>query len=125
MPLWGRTSLTPFKTNGIFHEVDLSQYGSLYIEPSQDLISKKSCIFFLSRSISSYLDEMPHDVAFHLGLHCLPKYQFRGFQSSKGFASTHYLILCYQGDDKEGKTETKRGRIATNAHVVPKEHMKG
>ena len=24
-------------------------------------------------------DEMPHDVAFHLGLHCLSKYPFRGF----------------------------------------------
>ena len=24
-------------------------------------------------------DEMPHFVAFHLGLHCLPKYLFRGF----------------------------------------------
>ena len=23
---------------------------------------------------------MPHFVAFHLGLHCLPKYPFRGFQ---------------------------------------------
>ena len=25
-------------------------------------------------------DEMPHLEAFHLGLHCLPKYPFRGFQ---------------------------------------------
>ena len=24
-------------------------------------------------------DEMPHYAAFHLGLHCLPKYTFRGF----------------------------------------------
>ena len=23
-------------------------------------------------------DEMPHVAAFHLGLHCLPKYPFRG-----------------------------------------------
>ena len=29
-------------------------------------------------------DEMQHYVAFHQGLHCLPKYLFRGFQSSKG-----------------------------------------
>ena len=28
-------------------------------------------------------DEMPPYAAFHLGLHCLPKYAFRGFQSSK------------------------------------------
>ena len=25
-------------------------------------------------------DEMQHYAAFHLGLHCLPKYPFRGFQ---------------------------------------------
>ena len=25
-------------------------------------------------------DEMQHDAAFHLGLHCLQKYLFRGFQ---------------------------------------------
>ena len=29
-------------------------------------------------------DEMQHDAAFHLGLHCLPKYLFRGFQYTKG-----------------------------------------
>ena len=33
---------------------------------------------------SADLDEMLHYVAFHLGLHCLPKYQFRGFLSKKG-----------------------------------------
>ena len=27
---------------------------------------------------------MPHHAAFHLGLHCIVKYQFRGFQSKKG-----------------------------------------
>ena len=34
-------------------------------------------------------------------------------------------MLLLLGEEKEGKTETKRGRIATNAHAVPKEHMKG
>ena len=29
-------------------------------------------------------DEMQHHAAFHLGLHCLPKYPFRGFQYTKG-----------------------------------------
>ena len=30
-------------------------------------------------------DEMLHNnAAFHLGLHCLPKYPFRGFQNAKG-----------------------------------------
>ena len=29
-------------------------------------------------------DEMQHYAAFHLGLHCLQKYWFRGFQNTKG-----------------------------------------
>ena len=29
-------------------------------------------------------DEMQHSAAFHLGLHCLPKYQFRLFPNIKG-----------------------------------------
>ena len=28
-------------------------------------------------------DEMQHYAAFHLGLHCLPKYSFRGLQYTK------------------------------------------
>ena len=35
---------------------------------------------------------MPHYAAFHLGLHCLPKYPFRGFWYTKGL--TH--LLMYQ-----------------------------
>ena len=29
-------------------------------------------------------DEMQHYAAFHLDLHCLPKYLFRGFQYANG-----------------------------------------
>ena len=29
-------------------------------------------------------DEMQHYAAFHLGLHCLPKYPLRGFLNTKG-----------------------------------------
>ena len=29
-------------------------------------------------------DEMQHYAAFHLGLHCLQKYSFRGFLNTKG-----------------------------------------
>ena len=29
-------------------------------------------------------DEMQHDAAFHLGLHCLQKYSFRGLMNTKG-----------------------------------------
>ena len=29
--------------------------------------------------------EMQHGAAFHLGLHCLQKYSFRGFRNTKGY----------------------------------------
>ena len=33
-------------------------------------------------------DEMPRCVAFHLGLHCLPKYPFSSFQYTMGYGFT-------------------------------------
>ena len=45
---------------------------------------------FLSLKVVSILansadpDEMQHYAAFHLGLHCLPKYPLSGFQHTKG-----------------------------------------
>ena len=47
-------------------------------------------IIFLSLKMDLVLansadpDEMLHYAAFHLGLHCLPRYPFRGFWSSMG-----------------------------------------
>ena len=49
------------------------------------------CFFFIVflkvvfvKAKSADPDEMLHDAAFHLGLHCLPKYPFRGIQYAKG-----------------------------------------
>ena len=42
----------------------------------------KLFVFILANSTDS--DEMLHSAAFHLGLHCLPKYLFWGFQYTKG-----------------------------------------
>ena len=39
-------------------------------------------LFTLTNSVDP--DEMPHDVAFHLGLHYLSKYLFRGFLYTEG-----------------------------------------
>ena len=36
-------------------------------------------------------DEIQHYAAFHLGLHCLPKYSFRGFRNTKDLI---YFTLC-------------------------------
>ena len=65
-----------------------SGWSNVYFEGTKVIISKN--ILFLSLKIdfvtanSADLDEMPLHAAFHLGLHCLPKYPFRGFWSSKG-----------------------------------------
>ena len=37
---------------------------------------------------------MQHYAAFHLGLHCWPKYLFRGFQYKKGFCELSELFGC-------------------------------
>lgn len=48
------------------------------------------------------------------------------FGISACIASGRRLSWAVAGEEKDGKSETKkRGKIATNAHVVPKEHMKG
>ena len=49
----------------------------------------KKILYFLSEDLFTLTnsvdpDEMPHYVAFHLGLHCLQKYLFRGFPNTKG-----------------------------------------
>ena len=49
------------------------------------------CIFFSLKTVgilhvvnSVDPDEMPRYTAFHLGLHCFPRYPFSGFQYNKG-----------------------------------------
>ena len=37
-------------------------------------------------------DEMQHYAAFHLGLHCLPKYPFGGFQYTKGYVCLFVFV---------------------------------
>ena len=59
-----------------------------YIISTEVILSKK--YLFFSVKINFVLangadpDEMPHNAAFHQGLHCLPKYLFRGFKTIKG-----------------------------------------
>ena len=75
------------QTNGIYHTATYNKVGMvyLYIEGSQVIVKKNLFLkmyFVLANSADP--DEMPHDVAFHLGLHCLPSNLFRGFWSTKG-----------------------------------------
>ena len=59
----------------------------MYIAGSQVIISPKIIVFICLKidfvfANSADPDEMLHYAAFHLGLHCLPKYPFRGFWST-------------------------------------------
>ena len=62
----------------------------LYFKGSQVKASKDYDVFLTLKVVliianSADPDEMQqHYAAFHLGLHCLPEYPFRGFQYTKG-----------------------------------------
>ena len=70
----------------IKYDIVKSGWFIVYTERSKVIISKN--ITFLSLKIYFVLansadpDKMPHYAAFHLGLHCFPKYPLWGFWSS-------------------------------------------
>ena len=47
-----------------------------------DVFQSLKIVFIQANSADP--DEMPPYAAFHLGLHCLPKYLFTGMQNEKG-----------------------------------------
>ena len=48
-------------------------------------------------------DEMPHYMAFHLGLHCLPKYQFTGIRNEKQLIYSYlFLDRCWVCGSSDG-----------------------
>ena len=59
----------------------------IYFKGSQVIFPNYSVFLFLKTVLNSAksvdLGKMLH-IAFHLGLHCLQKYLFRGFQNIKG-----------------------------------------
>ena len=46
------------------------------------VLKSLNVVLFSAKSVG--LDEMQHHAAFHLGLHCLSKYPFKGFQYTVG-----------------------------------------
>ena len=64
-------------------DTDKSGWPIVYIEESYVMVSKTyfivsvKIVFVLTNSAEPA--GMPHDVTFHLGLHCLPKFPFFGF----------------------------------------------
>ena len=78
--------INPFEINGIFHKATYNKFRMVHsILRGVTGSNFQYTIAFLSLKLnfvtanSADLDKMPHCVAFHLGLCCLPKYSFRGF----------------------------------------------
>ena len=57
---------------------------------------KKKYIVFYTNRVDP--DEMQHHVAFHLSIHCLQKYSFRGFVNTKGSCFSRRIVNGYSVD---------------------------
>ena len=55
---------------------------SLSLLAGRTVVLSLKVVLILANNVGP--DEMQHHAAFHLGLHCLPKYPFRGLQNTKG-----------------------------------------
>ena len=67
----------------------ITWYSPLYISWGVRLYIFLNIVFFCMKIFFTFTnsvdpDEMQHDAAFHLDLHCLQKYLFRGFPNTKG-----------------------------------------
>ena len=85
------SSFNLFRTNGISHRASYNKVRMIYwVYCGYTCYNFPKNIVFLSMKIyfdfanSADPDEMPHDAAFHLDIHCLSKYPFRGFWSKQG-----------------------------------------
>ena len=81
-----QVNLHVFQTYVIFYKatynkIRMVQVISIYFGAATGYNFKRIWYFFSEDRFC--LDEMLLYVAFHLGLLCLPKYQFRGFKSTK------------------------------------------
>ena len=56
--------------------------GSLMNIQNKYVIRSLNIVFIITNSADP--DEIQHYAAFHLGIHCLSNYLFRGFQYTKG-----------------------------------------
>ena len=75
-----------------------------------DVFMSLKVVLTLANSVNP--DEMQHYAAFHLGLHCLPKYLFRSFQYSKGW--TGFLPSNFGSRTVSCWSSSVRVRLAPN-----------
>ena len=71
--------------------------------PNQDTLKFLKNVLVLANSTDA--EEMQHNAAFHLGMHCFPKYLFRGFRQAGGRADRQ------AGRREGGRTGRQVGRL--------------
>ena len=72
----------PIIVNTISKGLSILHFKGSWVEVSkQRCISVPEGYLYLTNSVDP--DEMQHDAAFHLNLHCLPKYPFSGVPAYK------------------------------------------
>ena len=73
----------PIHIDTISFGLPIAQYeGHRWYFTNYDVFTSLKVVLVLANGADP--DEMQHCAAFHLGLHCLPKYLFRCFQYTKG-----------------------------------------
>ena len=78
------------------HYVEYQGLTGYYFQIKLYFLSRK-IVFVLANSVNP--DEMPHYAAFHLGLHCLPKYSFRSHQLGLDSFDIQAFVLVNMGRD--------------------------
>ena len=73
------------------------------------LFFRLKIFFTITNSVDP--DEMQHYAAFHLGLHCLQKYSFRGFPEYKGLSTE--ISLCITTEEASSSMQASLGSRAT------------
>ena len=73
----------PIQINTIWTGLSIKCFKGPQVEiPNNYVLHSLKIIFIVANGAGH--DEMLHFAAFHLGLHCLPKYPFRGIKYTKG-----------------------------------------
>ena len=90
-PLYSDRVLLPDMIQYTYDDSLCMLWGHRLQFPTKIELLSLEIVLILANSVDP--DEMPHYAAFHLGLHCLPKYPFRGFKCTKGQLINRKILI--------------------------------
>ena len=91
---------------------------SFFTDPYCAGVSNKHCLltFFIVFANRADSDEMPHFVAFHLDLHCLPNKQQSRQQQIPNFMTFFFFFFTKkQGEDNSDNIKPRYAAVLTGA----------